>query len=56
MEQEGETLFAVTEQLGLEGVMAKRADSAYKAGKTRHWLKFKTAIGKEREAKRFENK
>jgi bifunctional non-homologous end joining protein LigD len=56
VEQEGEVLFGVTEQLGLEGVMAKRCDSIYRAGKTKDWLKFKTTVGKEREAKRFEDR
>jgi bifunctional non-homologous end joining protein LigD len=56
VEQEGEVLFEVTNQLGLEGVMAKRCDSIYRAGKTADWLKIKTAIGKEREAKRFEDR
>lgn len=56
MEQEGEALFGVTNQLHLEGVMAKRCDSTYRAGKSRDWLKIKTAIGKDREAKRFEDR
>jgi ATP-dependent DNA ligase len=30
VEQEGEVLFEVTNQLGLEGVMAKRSDSNYR--------------------------
>ena len=55
VEQEGEVLFGVTEQLHLEGVMAKRCDSIYRAGKSRHWLKIKTPSGKAREAKRFEH-
>jgi bifunctional non-homologous end joining protein LigD len=56
VEVEGEVLFEVTNQLGLEGVMAKRSDSIYRRGKTRDWLKIKTAVGKEREAKRFEDR
>jgi len=56
VERAGEMLFEVTKQLGLEGAMAKRCDSVYRAGKTRDWLKIKTAIGKEREAKRFEDR
>src|SRR4051812_34601071 len=55
VEQEGEVLFEVTNQLRLEGVMAKRCSSIYRAGKTADWLKVKTAIGKERESKRFED-
>jgi len=56
VEKEGEVLFSVTEELRLEGVMAKRSDSIYRAGKTKDWLKIKTAIGKEREAKRFDDR
>jgi hypothetical protein len=33
--------------------MSKRCESIYRAGKTTDWLKIKTAVGKEREAKRF---
>lgn len=54
VERDGEVLFGVTEELRLEGVMAKRCASSYRAGKTTDWLKIKTATGKEREAKRFE--
>ena len=43
VEEEGRALFKVTNQLRLEGVMAKRCDSIYRAGKTRDWLKIKTA-------------
>jgi bifunctional non-homologous end joining protein LigD len=56
VEQEGEVLFEVTNQLRLEGVMAKRCSSIYRAGKTADWLKIKTAVGKEREVKRFEDR
>jgi len=52
VEQEGELLFEIATKLSLEGVMAKRSDSVYKAGRTRNWLKIKTAIGKEREGER----
>jgi bifunctional non-homologous end joining protein LigD len=56
VEQEGEVLFEVTSQLGLEGVMAKRCNSIHKVGKTADWLKIKIATGKEQEAKRFEDR
>jgi bifunctional non-homologous end joining protein LigD len=40
---DGEALFAVAQERGLEGIVAKRTDSPYKAGKrTRDWLKIKT--------------
>jgi len=40
---DGDALFEVAQQRGLEGVIAKRAGSSYKPGKrTRDWLKIKT--------------
>jgi bifunctional non-homologous end joining protein LigD len=40
----GTTFFAEAERKGLEGIMAKRADSAYASGsRTADWLKIKTA-------------
>ncbi|MGY3572891.1 ATP-dependent DNA ligase [Bradyrhizobium sp. USDA 4504] len=40
----GTKFFAEAERKGLEGVMAKRADSAYASGsRTADWLKIKTA-------------
>jgi bifunctional non-homologous end joining protein LigD len=40
---DGEKLFALAEKRGLEGIMAKRRDSPYEAGRrTRTWLKIKT--------------
>lgn len=35
----GEALFAQVERRGLEGVLAKRADSPYLGGRSAHWLK-----------------
>jgi bifunctional non-homologous end joining protein LigD len=41
--EDGEALYAAAEHQGLEGIMAKRADSRYLPGKrTRDWLKIKT--------------
>jgi bifunctional non-homologous end joining protein LigD len=37
----GEELFREACEKGLEGVIAKRADSPYRAGRSRDWLKFK---------------
>ncbi len=37
----GVELLALAQQQNLEGVMAKRADSAYAQGRSRDWLKFK---------------
>jgi bifunctional non-homologous end joining protein LigD len=41
--EDGDALFAVAQERGLEGVIAKRASSTYKEGRrTRDWLKIKT--------------
>jgi bifunctional non-homologous end joining protein LigD len=39
--ERGEDLFAAVAQLGLEGVVAKRADSPYRAGYSSDWLKLR---------------
>jgi bifunctional non-homologous end joining protein LigD len=45
---DGDALFEVAQARGLEGVIAKRADSTYKQGKrTRDWLKVKTENNEE---------
>jgi bifunctional non-homologous end joining protein LigD len=42
VEEDGIGLFAAAQQHGLEGIVAKRADSKYEAGRrTRSWLKLK---------------
>ncbi len=43
VERTGKELFAAARAMGMEGVVAKKADSLYVAGKTRDWLKFKQA-------------
>ena len=45
IEREGEAFLAQVAALGLEGIIAKRADAPYRAGRTEQWLKIK----KERE-------
>lgn len=41
-EVSGSTFFGAAKDMGLEGIIAKRADSAYEPGKrTTHWLKIK---------------
>ena len=45
IEHEGETFYDQVSQLGLEGVVCKRASSLYVAGPSRDWLKIKTAAG-----------
>jgi bifunctional non-homologous end joining protein LigD len=47
---EGSVLFAHLEERKLEGMVAKRIDSKCVGGRTRDWLKIKTAAGKERDA------
>jgi bifunctional non-homologous end joining protein LigD len=42
--EDGETLLEAAKEQGLEGIMAKRADSPYATGRrTREWLKIKTS-------------
>jgi bifunctional non-homologous end joining protein LigD len=36
---EGAMVFAKASELGLEGIVSKRARSFYKSGKSRNWLK-----------------
>lgn len=38
---EGKAFFAAVEELGLEGMISKRADSTYRSGPTRSWRKIK---------------
>jgi bifunctional non-homologous end joining protein LigD len=42
IETEGERFLAEVEKLGLEGIIAKRADVPYRKGRTDAWLKIKT--------------
>jgi ATP-dependent DNA ligase len=44
--ESGEKLFQAADQLGLEGVIGKKADSTYRAGRTPNWMKVKTAHGR----------
>jgi bifunctional non-homologous end joining protein LigD len=41
-EQDGEVLYEQIQKLGLEGIVAKRADSPYRAGRSPVWLKIRT--------------
>jgi bifunctional non-homologous end joining protein LigD len=41
-EDEGEILYQQVQKLGLEGIVAKRADSPYKAGRSAIWVKIRT--------------
>jgi DNA ligase D-like protein (predicted ligase) len=44
---EGEAYYREACRLGWEGLIAKRASSPYRAGRTRDWLKFKCITGQE---------
>jgi bifunctional non-homologous end joining protein LigD len=41
LEGDGAEIFKAACRLGLEGIVSKRADSAYKAGRSKMWLKIK---------------
>jgi bifunctional non-homologous end joining protein LigD len=43
MEDDGETVFRHAFKLGLEGIVSKRKDSAYRSGRSPDWLKMKNA-------------
>jgi bifunctional non-homologous end joining protein LigD len=43
MEDDGETVFRHACKLGLEGIVSKRKDSAYRSGRSPDWLKMKNA-------------
>ena len=40
--REGEAFYAQVAKLGLEGIIAKKADAPYRAGRTDKWIKIKT--------------
>ena len=40
-EKDGEALYGQVVKLGLEGIMAKKADSTYRAGRSPNWLKIR---------------
>ena len=43
MEGDGPTVFGHACKLGLEGIVSKRKDSAYRSGRSPDWLKMKNA-------------
>jgi bifunctional non-homologous end joining protein LigD len=43
MEADGPTVFAHACKMGLEGIVSKRKDSAYRSGRSLDWLKMKNA-------------
>jgi bifunctional non-homologous end joining protein LigD len=44
VEEEGEALYREAERLGLEGIVAKKADAPYKAGRSPVWLKVRSRL------------
>lgn len=56
VEAEGDAMFAKATGLELEGIVAKRAASVYRAGRGLDWVKIKTRAGRAREAKRMEHR
>jgi bifunctional non-homologous end joining protein LigD len=42
----GIELFNAANEAGLEGIVAKREDSPYRRGRSRDWIKIKTAHGR----------
>jgi bifunctional non-homologous end joining protein LigD len=46
-DKDGEAYYREACQLGWEGLIAKRSDSPYRAGRQRDWLKFKCLNGQE---------
>jgi len=50
--EQGERLYEAVDGLGLEGIVAKPADSPYRKGRTSGWLKIKTPHGRLVDAER----
>ena len=52
LEGDGPTVFAHACKMGLEGIVSKRKDSAYRSGRSPDWLKMKNpeALAVKREA------
>lgn len=44
--EEGTRMFEQAEKLGLEGIVAKRAEAAYPRGRSTNWVKIKTTAGR----------
>jgi bifunctional non-homologous end joining protein LigD len=47
LEQDGPTMFEHASRLGLEGIVSKRKDQPYRAGRGNHWLKTKSVLRQE---------
>jgi bifunctional non-homologous end joining protein LigD len=47
LDQDGPTMFEHASRLGLEGIVSKRVDLPYRAGRGDHWLKTKSVLRQE---------
>jgi bifunctional non-homologous end joining protein LigD len=54
IDEQGVTLFRLANELGLEGIVGKRADAPYPNGgsRSRDWVKIKTTHGRHIDEKR----
>jgi len=52
--EQGQRLYDAATALELEGIVAKRADAPYKAGRSKDWVKVRTAHGRHVQAERSE--
>jgi len=52
--EQGVRLYDAAAALQLEGIVAKRADSPYVAGRSREWQKIRTPAGRHAQEKRSE--
>lgn len=52
--EDGRALLAAAEEMGLEGIVSKKADQRYVSGRNRGWVKSKTGIWRKRNGKRWE--
>ena len=43
IEAQGEVLYSYAVEIGMEGIVAKKADSLYVGGRSKDWLKMKPA-------------
>jgi bifunctional non-homologous end joining protein LigD len=54
VEERGIDLYVEAARMELEGIVAKRADAPYVAGRSAGWVKIKTPAGRERDRLRFQ--
>jgi bifunctional non-homologous end joining protein LigD len=55
LEGDGPTIFRHACELGCEEIVSKRADSPYRSGRTRNWIKTKSPAAIEAQRLRSEN-